>query len=245
MKAINFVSGFIIMLTATISIMAADLTIPHVFQPNTKAKASEVNANFEAVRNAINDNENRIGSLESSTGDHATRIQNLESKKILSKTYGPECFSITFNSEYSTPKLGDELETNPVIILHDFVYLVDANGTDNVNSIYCPIALPEGVKILKIIATVYDNVNTGNITVRFGLRNHLPIGGSYDIGASSDDAQDQNLEKDLSSENVVVQRGGRYFLSAVFSTDTAGNQLRLEGVTIIYEYDPTYSGPAP
>lgn len=243
MKAINLIFGLIIMLIASISLMAADLTIPHVFQPNTKAKASEVNANFDAVRNAVNDNENRIGSLESTTGNHATRIQNLESKKILSKSYGPECFSISFDPGLSTPRLGNVVEN--AVILHEFVYLEDANAADDVNTLYCPIALPEGVKILKIIATVYDSVNTGDITVRFGLRNHAFLGGYYDIGTSYDDTQDQNLERDLSPENIVIQRGDKYHLRALFSTDTAGTQLRLEGVTIIYEYDPAYSGPAP
>jgi len=43
---------------------ASDVTLPHTFAPNTPARASEVNANFAAVKSAVDDNNSRIGGLE-------------------------------------------------------------------------------------------------------------------------------------------------------------------------------------
>jgi hypothetical protein len=43
---------------------ADPLTIPNTFVSGTKAKAAEVNANFQAVKNAVDNNDARISSLE-------------------------------------------------------------------------------------------------------------------------------------------------------------------------------------
>ncbi len=55
---------FILLLVFSVPLIAGEVNLPHTFQPNTKAKASEVNANFNAVRDAVNDNNSRIQSLE-------------------------------------------------------------------------------------------------------------------------------------------------------------------------------------
>lgn len=43
---------------------AGDLKVPHSFKSGTKAKAAEVNANFEAVQSEVNDNDQRISAKE-------------------------------------------------------------------------------------------------------------------------------------------------------------------------------------
>ncbi|MEW6431845.1 MAG: hypothetical protein AB1730_10085 [Myxococcota bacterium] len=43
--------------------VAGNVTLPNVFQPNTPARASEVNANFSAVKAAVDDNASRIEQL--------------------------------------------------------------------------------------------------------------------------------------------------------------------------------------
>ena len=40
--------------------LASSVAVPHTFQPNTIARAAEVNLNFARVRDAINDNDARI-----------------------------------------------------------------------------------------------------------------------------------------------------------------------------------------
>jgi|GEM_PF-4195163 hypothetical protein len=41
----------------------ANVTLPFVFQANSPARASEVNANFNAVKTAVDDNQTQIGAL--------------------------------------------------------------------------------------------------------------------------------------------------------------------------------------
>ncbi len=64
MRNHNLICGLFGSLMLTISVFAGEVNLPYTFQPNTKAKASEVNANFNAVRDAVNDNNSRIQNLE-------------------------------------------------------------------------------------------------------------------------------------------------------------------------------------
>ena len=59
------------------SAWAGTVSLPHSFQAGEKAVAAEVNANFDAVASAVNDNDNRIGTLE--TADLINRLKTLES----------------------------------------------------------------------------------------------------------------------------------------------------------------------
>jgi len=46
------------------TLTAAPVTVPNTFQANTPAKASEVNANFDALQVAVNDKDTRLATLE-------------------------------------------------------------------------------------------------------------------------------------------------------------------------------------
>ncbi len=56
--------------------MAGHVTIPHQFEGGKKAMALEVNANFDAVKNAVNDNDGRIGVNERNITSNATAVKN-------------------------------------------------------------------------------------------------------------------------------------------------------------------------
>lgn len=57
---------------------AEEYMIPNTFEANTPARAEEVNANFEAGKAAVDDNHNRITSLEDQLQDSLTRVAELE-----------------------------------------------------------------------------------------------------------------------------------------------------------------------
>jgi len=55
-------------------LMAGSVTIPNTFIANTSAKASEVNANFSAVKTAVDGNANDIATNENDITSNATKI---------------------------------------------------------------------------------------------------------------------------------------------------------------------------
>ncbi len=245
---------FILLLVFSVPLIAGEVNLPYTFQPNTKAKASEVNANFNAVRDAVNDNNSRIGtlentasdhstriqSLENTAGDHSTRIQNLESKKILSVTYPSTCFSIVANPTRSLPYYGEE-------VADSYVALNDMDGAANNQALFCPITLPEGSRILRIIAHAYDETPLGSITLSF--HHFFPTPSSHASEAhpigTTDDSGPQQFILDLSSVPEVIERGVPYSIRADFNNDAQGFALHIGPIIVIYEYDPTYSGTAP
>ena len=189
MRKSGFVTGFFAGLFVAVVTFAGEVNLPHIFQPNTKARASEVNANFEAVRNAVNDNNSRIQNLENTTADHNTRIQSFQDfqsniagsscgsgnavtgfspdgtpqcedmnkgTKILSVTYPASCLTAVSNPSLSVPVVGTVTVGTDTRLV---VYMDDVDGVDNGNQVHCPIVLPEGSKILKVIAYVHDNAS--------------------------------------------------------------------------------------
>ncbi len=66
----------IILLTISTSLflMGGSVTIPNTFVANTKAKASEVNANFSAVKSAVDDNFNRINTNANNIANNTNNI---------------------------------------------------------------------------------------------------------------------------------------------------------------------------
>lgn len=61
---LNCVLALLLPLSST----AGDLTIPNSFQAGTPARAAEVNANFDAVEVAVDDNAQRVATLETTIG---------------------------------------------------------------------------------------------------------------------------------------------------------------------------------
>ncbi|GEM_PF-2488860 len=64
-----FLGAFMLAGTASLSGEVGSLI---QFQPNTTARSSEVNQNFNRIRDAVNDNNNRINALESSKQNRVT-----------------------------------------------------------------------------------------------------------------------------------------------------------------------------
>ncbi len=192
------------------------------FKSNTTAKSSEVNQNFNTIKDAVNDNNSRIGTLEQFKND-------MESPKIRAVTYHASCFAAVSNPNLSVPRT-----------YASYQYLQDKNNMDNFNFTHCPITLPEGSKILKIIAQVYDS--TGDVE---NIQILLDTPGLPFISTGSSNAGYQNLEIDLTNGPVIIEGGITLLLTVQYSSDTKGPLLGLKAVTVYYEYDPTYSSTLP
>ncbi len=262
MRSIRIIFGFLVAVGTSFTLMAGEVGNLIQFQPNTKAKSSEVNQNFDTIKNAVNDNNSRISNLESFKGnvagsscgsgnavtgfsaDGTPQCEDMnKGKKILSVTYPGSCFAVVEYPKASAPGI----LYVPIIGEVGPVILEDMDNTDNPNRIYCPITLPEGSKILKIIVTVYDNTASEYINISLI---HVPAP-SNDSGVnhftvnSSDNASPQDLVIDFSSDPEPVERGVPYAIEAYFSSDQQSGSLKIYKATVIYEYDPTYLGTAP
>ena len=62
------------LVAASAWLIAGSVTIPHTFQANTTAKAAEVNANFSAVKTAVDGNANDIATNEADIATNKTDI---------------------------------------------------------------------------------------------------------------------------------------------------------------------------
>src|SRR5262245_15578850 len=68
----SFLAGLSLALGA--GVIAGTVTLPHTFTANTQAKASEVNANFTAVKTAVDANHARLTTVEATV----TRLTAIE-----------------------------------------------------------------------------------------------------------------------------------------------------------------------
>jgi hypothetical protein len=58
----------VLAMTLSVPVWASDVRLPNTFEAGERARASEVNANFNAVKSAVDDNDERITELESRVG---------------------------------------------------------------------------------------------------------------------------------------------------------------------------------
>ena len=199
------------------------------FKPNTTAKSSEVNQNFNTIKDAVNDNNSRIGTLEQFKND-------MESPKIRAVTYHASCFAAVSNPNLSVPRTSSGYQR-----------LEDKNNAENSNYTYCPITLPEGSKILKIIARVYDSTADSAHIVVFLYKSEASSSNFIASTPQSSNANYENLEIDLTGSPEIIGGGPdiAYGLATYYSSDQKSFSLRLKAVTVYYEYDPTYSSTLP
>jgi len=257
MKRVNFLSGFALFIAFSLPLAAGEVNLPHTFQPNTTAKSSEVNANFNAVRDAVNDNNNRIRSLENfksnlTGGCPAGQAMNgvnadgtpvcedmNKDRRIVSVTYPATCFAVN-----------DKPNESLVKATYREAYLVNfpGNGSTVGNFLHCPIALPAGAKVLRVKVRVYDNIDPGRVAASFchdvadpgtGIWCH-DIGST--IGSGTPGELDLILDFPQGSEKVIREDVG-YSIKVYLMAES--NELKVGRVTIYYEYDPTYTIPDP
>lgn len=73
----------LILLTAFSSTHAGEVTIPNTFASDTPAVAAEVNANFTAVKTAVDDNDSRVAALEALVTALQSRLEALETSQVM------------------------------------------------------------------------------------------------------------------------------------------------------------------
>ena len=80
MKKLTLAIGAVSVLAGNTMIWAGNLTVPNSFTKNTTISASEMNANFAAVKNEIDDNDQKINANLSSIQSNANKLSALDAK---------------------------------------------------------------------------------------------------------------------------------------------------------------------
>jgi hypothetical protein len=140
--------------------LASSVTLPNTFTPNTPARASEVNANFQAVKSAVDDNHARLTAVEGTTGTLSTNVTALTSSlntvttdlSALTGTVAGHTSSINTLNTTTWRRTGNT-GTNPV---NDYLGTADATPLD-----------------LRVNAASVMRLNTGQV----GINTTAPPGG--------------------------------------------------------------------
>ena len=117
----SLISATVTLAVVSTIAFASNVTLPYSFQPNAIARAAEVNANFQAVKSANDDNQSQISAL---TG----RVASLETK-----VNSPTCPSSTVRVAQwcvdSTERIGSVTWTDAML------------ACANVDGVLCPAAV--------------------------------------------------------------------------------------------------------
>jgi hypothetical protein len=197
---------------------ASEVTLPNEFVAGERARAGEVNENFEAVKTAVDDNHNRITELESQikeTGAVSIPVQSFD------ETAGGVC---------------DFRRTQ------GYGYFDTPEGTTCL--IGAGLNLPDGATITGGGCILYDNIPPGNIQLSL-IRTDISIVPNmitvFSSTPTSDEpilAQAVNITLNSAPANAVVNNLlYAYSITAIF--DTAGledsfDNLRLHNCTVTY-----------
>jgi hypothetical protein len=205
-----------VLLSLSVMASAGELTIPNSFSNDTRADAEEVNANFNAVKEAVDDNNDKIVVLSAP-------------KSI---TYSAMGFTAK-KSQANNMDHATEFEK------HDGGYLITL---DNESSFYHNVTLSSGVTITQIRAFVYDGDNSQNDTghIRIALKkiqivNDQPEIVEIGLARQSDNIGYQVMRTEL-EEAIEAGTGypSSYFIEVYF--DSISQNQRFYSVTIDYEY---------
>ena len=74
---------FVFAIAGFTSTQAGEVTIPNTFHSGSPAMAAEVNANFTAVKTAVDDNDSRVAALEALVATLQSRLEALETSQVM------------------------------------------------------------------------------------------------------------------------------------------------------------------
>jgi hypothetical protein len=182
------------------------LTIPNTFSNDTRADAEEVNANFTAVKTAVDDNDARINALSESRNASVT---------YSAMGFTPSDVITTESIEGNITNIKTTYTKNPA--QGSLALIIQENGT-----FYHSVTLPSGVIITRMHARV-----SGAVRVDFKMAGEA---GSI-VTLTGTQGEPHNMESD-SLEHKIMEFPVSYFIEVTFGNRVQ----RLYSVAIEYEY---------
>ncbi len=135
----------------TMAVSASEVTLPNAFVAGQKARASEVNENFDAVKTAVDDNDARLTAAEGTVTDHETRLTAVESQV---KETGAVSVTAHAFSDYGNNTDDGAL---PCHWIRSVNYGFFRNTGTSACTATAPVALPHGATVTAVSCRLYDN----------------------------------------------------------------------------------------
>src|SRR5262245_1073470 len=206
-----FAAGILISVSATL--FASSVTLPFSFTAGSLVRASDMNANFAAVKTAVDDNHARL-----------TTLENKLSGAVSVSIHG---FTEFFNLGVCV------LQRN-----QNMLYFQNS-GVGCIAT--AQISLPHGSTVQNLSCLVYDNSATGNIYPASLTRVNLSTGVVQSVittNQTSTNAGLQTLTANTFLASAVVDNNAfAYYLEVAFDTTglSPATDLRLHGCKVGYQ----------
>jgi hypothetical protein len=213
-----------ILLSLSLAAIAAELTIPNSFSNGEPADADQVNANFEAVRQVVNENNLKDGGV--ANGPLTLPAVTYSPPKSVSVTYSAMGFAADKNQ--ATGFRGHETEFEKTTLG------LKVNEPDGAAFYHC-VSLRSGITITHIRAHVQDTDKDEDEALTVNLMKK-ELNQEFEVLASVttdglSDSDEQILTSDAISE-LIDNDPVSYFIEALFSN----TDQHLHSVTIDYTY---------
>ena len=207
------------LVAASAWLIAGNVTIPNSFTANTTAKASEVNANFSAVKTAVDGN---AGDITSNANDIATNKADITTNAT---NIAAAVTDITVGNGLDANRTGNIIEikkTNGYVAVHGSAFTTYTN-TDNDcvlvrdywfgNGVggtyfhkpaqianckaYASVDIPNNANITKLTCRVMHNDNKDDLYIRLSMQNR-----TYTFGTTGDIQYVKLIEATLASTST-------------------------------------------
>lgn len=190
---------------------AGSVTIPNTFTSGTKAMAADVNANFSAVKTAVDDNATSIAGKvnkagDTMTGDLTAPDFKYDSSQTRYYVLGINDF-VPFNATYTYSRNDSGLNPSSAGAVYFFA----------------PIHLPDGATITSVDVYTSDNSTTSYLS--WYLREHYLVSGTLNVmvANASGNAAAAPGSEDLSITGLthVIDNSQYYYQLRLWFTDGA------------------------
>ena len=227
----------------TLHASAGQADIPNTFVSGSKAVASEVNANFDAVKDAVNDNDARITSIEQvkqnrvtgtcSVGQTISAIN--EDGTVSCSAMGSPGF-VSIAPASFTVRNGSVCNTYVTSL--SISYTSGSSPCAGPNSwLYSSVNIPHGATITSVECSFFDRSDTyGFTTVILSATSDGTLFSWDGLTTSGEQIVVVNLQ--TTEYPVVNNQNGYYFLRVAsnYDGDSYLQNAELRGCTVAYEF---------
>ncbi len=236
----NNIKAVLVSLFCALSVptsLASELTVPTSYSNGDTLTADSLNGNFSAVETAVDDNDARISTNESSLGSHASRLDSLEQAGAVSLGH------TAFNNDNNAGSTADGYCTLYKGASNYAYYVSVAGATTASCDAQAAVSLPDGKTLTGLHCTLLDNTDLTSLNARL-WRTNLNDGTSQNVFTTPETTDNASLvvvsdtTPETAGSEAVDNSTYAYNLFINFSSSdftSIGSLARIYGCTISYQ----------